>query len=584
MPDAPPSLDTIRHSTAHLMAQAVARLWPSPPPEFGAGPVVPDGFHYDVRMPRRLTDADLGAVEEEMASIVREALPVERVVMGREEALAFFRDRGQLLKVEIIGSIPEGEEITCYRQGEFTDLCRGPHVSNTRELPLAFKLLHVTGAYWRGDESGQMLQRIHGVGFGDRKALKRHLAFLEEARRRDHRRLGKELGLFHFEDAAPASPFFMPKGAFLYNSLVGFVRGLYRRYGYEEVVTPQILDSDLWRTSGHYDHYRENMYFSRIDGREYAVKPMNCPCHMLMYKRHRYSYRDLPLRYADFGRLHRYERHGAVMGLTRVRTFCQDDAHVFLQPERIQEEIGELMEMFFLCYAHFGFGDVKVSLSTRPPERAGDERSWDAAERALREALEKSGRDHRVREGEGAFYGPKIDVEVADVLGRRLQLGTIQLDFLLPERFDLRYTDSDGKEKRPVVIHRALLGSIERFLGLYIEHTGGAFPFWIAPEQVVVVPVSNDAHMGYAREVLARLEAAGVRARIDGRDESLGYKTRQIQKAKVPFMAVVGDREKGSGGVGLRRYGEKRTESLSLDGALELFAGLAREALPPGPG
>ncbi|MCP4914008.1 MAG: threonine--tRNA ligase [Oligoflexia bacterium] len=574
------SIDTIRHSMAHLMAQAISRTWPDDHIQFGVGPVIENGFYYDVDMEHRLTEADLKTIEKTMKKIIKEKLPIEKKVFSRDEAVDFFKEQKQELKVELIEAIPGDEEITCYQQGEFIDLCRGPHVEKTNQIPTSFKLLSVAGAYWRGDENNKMLQRVYAVAFKDKEELKSHLHFLEEAKRRDHRKLGKELELFHFEKVSPASPFFMPKGAFLYNELVEFIRRLYRKYDYKEVITPQVLDSDLWHTSGHYEHYKENMYFSKIDDREYAVKPMNCPCHMLMFAHYKYSYRDLPLRYADFGRLHRYEKAGAVAGLTRVRTFCQDDAHIFLELGQIQDEIMKLMDMFFICYDHFGFTDIKVNLSTRPEKKAGDDATWDTAENALKAALDASGHEYFIKEGDGAFYGPKIDVEIADALHRYHQLGTIQLDFQLPDRFNLKYTTQEGTEARPVVIHRALLGSLERFIGVYIEHTGGAFPFWLAPEQAVIVPVRNESHLEFAEEVKANLERHGLRIRIDDRNESMGYKTRQTQKGKIPFMLVIGDKEMEEKSVSIRKYGERASESISLEELTEKFVSLNEERLP----
>lgn len=573
-------LDTIRHSSAHLMAQAIARLWPDTDVQFGVGPVIENGFYYDVDMDHKLTEEDLKKIEGEMKTIIKEKLPIERKVMEKEEAIAFFKDQGQDLKIELIESFPEGEEISCYQQGEFIDLCRGPHVESTRDLPIAFKLLHVAGAYWRGDEKNKMLQRVYAACFQDKKDLKEHLHFLEEAKKRDHRKLGKELELFHFERVAPASPFFMPKGATIYNELVEFMRRIYRHYDYKEVITPQILDSDLWHTSGHYEHYQENMYFSRIDEREYAVKPMNCPCHMLMFAHYKYSYRDLPLRYADFGRLHRYEKAGAVAGLTRVRTFCQDDAHVFIDVDGIQEEIQKLMEMFFICYKHFGFKNIKVNLSTRPEKKAGDDETWDKAEDALKKALDNSGHEYFIKEGDGAFYGPKIDVEISDALNRYHQLGTIQLDFQLPERFNLKYTNSESEEVRPVVIHRALLGSLERFIGVYLEHVAGAFPFWLAPEQAVIVPVNNANHLDFANKLKDELFKEGYRVRVDDRNESMGYKTRQIQKAKIPYMLVVGDNEMEDLSVSVRSYGAKFSKTMPITELKEKFYHLNLDKVP----
>lgn len=573
-------LDTIRHSSAHLMAQAISRLFPNQKVQFGVGPVIENGFYYDVEMEHKLTEEDLKNIENEMKNIIKEKLPIERKVMERDEAIKYFEKEGQILKTELIASFPEGEEISCYQQGEFIDLCRGPHVEKTSDLPMAFKLLHVAGAYWRGDEKRQMLQRVYAAAFQDKKDLKQHLTFLEEAKKRDHRKLGKELELFHFEKVAPGSPFFMPKGAHVYNELVDFMRRVYRHYDYQEVITPQVLDSDLWHTSGHYDHYKENMYFSHIDEREYAVKPMNCPCHMLMFGHYKYSYRDLPMRYADFGRLHRYEKAGAVSGLTRVRTFCQDDAHIFIELDHIQDEIKKLMEMFFICYKHFGFTNIKVNLSTRPEKKSGDDATWDKAEAALKQALDSSGHEYFIKEGDGAFYGPKIDVEIADALNRYHQLGTIQLDFQLPDRFNLKYTTSEGSEERPVVIHRALLGSLERFIGVYLEHVAGAFPFWLAPEQAIIVPVNNATHLEFAQNLKQELHDLGFRVRLDDRNESMGYKTRQIQKSKVPFMLVIGDREMESNSASIRSYGAKFATSISIDELKEKFKTLNLERVP----
>lgn len=573
-------IETVRHSSAHLMAQAISMLWPDTNIQFGVGPVIENGFYYDIDMEHRLTEEDLKTIEKKMKEIIKKKLPIERTVLSRSEAIKFFSEKGQTLKCELIESLPEGEEISCYSQGDFIDLCRGPHVETTKDLPMAFKLLHVAGAYWRGDEKNKMLQRIYAASFEDREQLKEHLNFLAEAKKRDHRKLGKELELFHFESVAPASPFFMPKGAFVYNELIEFMRRIYRKFDYQEVITPQILDSDLWHTSGHYDHYKDNMYFSKIDEREYAVKPMNCPCHMLMFKHYKYSYRDLPMRYADFGRLHRYEKAGAVNGLTRVRTFCQDDAHVFIGMDGIQEEIQKLMKMFFVCYKHFGFKNIRVFLSTRPEKKSGDDETWDQAEAALKDALEQSGHDFEIKEGDGAFYGPKIDVEISDALNRYYQLGTIQLDFQLPVRFGLKFTNKDGIEERPVVIHRALLGSLERFFGVYLEHVAGAFPFWLAPQQAVIVPVNNEVHLEYCTNLSNSLNSKGFRVKVDERNESMGYKTRQIQKSKTPFMIVIGDKEMEENSVSLRAYGSRDSNSYSTVELEEKFRILDLEKVP----
>jgi threonyl-tRNA synthetase len=573
-------LETTRHSTAHLLAQAIERLWPDQRPQFGIGPTIKHGFYYDIEMDYKITDEDLKKIEKTMKAMIKENMPIERKVMEKDEALNFFKKKGQELKIELIEGLPKEEEISCYQQGEFIDLCRGPHVETTRDLLPYFKLLHTAGAYWRGDEKRQMLQRVYAACFLEKQELKDHITFLAEAKKRDHRKLGKELELFHFESVAPASPFFMPKGAFVYNELIEFMRRIYRKFDYSEVITPQILDSELWHTSGHYEHYKDNMYFSKIDEREYAVKPMNCPCHMLMFKHYKYSYRDLPMRYADFGRLHRYEKAGAVAGLTRVRTFCQDDAHVFVAMEGIQEEIKKLMNMFFICYKHFGFQNIKVHLSTRPEKKSGDDATWDKAESALAEALQESGFEFDIKEGDGAFYGPKIDVEISDALGRYFQLGTIQLDFQLPERFGLKFTNHEGQDEKPVVIHRALLGSLERFFGVYLEHIAGNFPFWLAPEQSVIVPVNNDTHLEYANNFCNELKNKGFRVRVDDRNESMGYKTRQIQKSKVPFMIVIGDIEMKDESVSLRAYGERNSETFTNQQLIEKFTELDLEKTP----
>lgn len=574
-------LDTIRHSTAHLMAQAVMELFPNEPVKLGIGPTIEQGFYYDIDMPTKLTDEHLKQIQDKMKEIIKRSDPVVRHEVSRDEAVRIFAEKGQGLKVELIKDIPDGEVISYYTQGDkFFDLCTGPHVEKTSQLPHWFKLLHTAGAYWRGDQTRPMLQRIYAACFSSKEELRDYLTQIEEAKKRDHRKLGKELELFIFDPIAPASPFFMPKGALIYNGLVDFMRRIYVKFGYQEVITPQLLDSDLWHTSGHYEKYKENMYFTQIDEREFALKPMNCPAHMLMFSHHRYSYRDLPLRFADFGRLHRYEKSGVVAGLTRVRTFCQDDAHIFIQTDGIQQEIKTLMDMFFVSYEHFGFKKIKIGLSTRPEQRVGSEEAWDQAEAALKSALDTSGRDYFVNEGDGAFYGPKIDIQVADALGRYFQLGTIQLDFQLPERFDLKFTNSQGEMERPVVIHRALLGSLERFIGVYIEHVAGAFPFWLAPEQAVIIPVKNEFHLEAARELSLQLTKAGFRVRLDDRNESMGLKTRQAQTGKIPFMLVLGDKEIETHTVSIRRYGEQKSDVLPRAELMQLFSELDQEKVP----
>ena len=573
-------LETVRHSTAHLMAQAINRLFPKQNVKFGIGPVIENGFYYDVDMEHRLTDEDLVEIEKTMKEIIKEDLPLTREVLSKEKAYDIFKEKNQSLKLELINEFTENDEISCYTQGEFIDLCRGPHVERTGQLRPFFRLLNTAGAYWRGNSDRDMLQRVYAACFDDQKKLKQHLFFLEEAKKRDHRKIGKDLELFIFDKMAPGSPFFMPKGASIYNQLVDYMRRIYAKADYNEVITPQILDSELWHVSGHYEHYKENMFFSKIDEREFAVKPMNCPCHMLMYKHFKYSYRDLPLRYADFGRIHRYEKSGTLGGLTRVRTFCQDDAHVFVSIDGIQDEISKILNEFFICYKHFDFKNIRINLSTRPTKKTGDDETWDKAEEALKKALEASGHKYEIKEGDGAFYGPKIDVEIADALNRYHQLGTAQLDFQLPDKFDLKFTNKDGEQERPVVIHRALLGSLERFFAVYIEHTGGAFPFWIAPIQAVIVPVNNDQHLEASNEIYNTLKNKNFRVKIDDRNESIGFKTRQIQKSKVPFMLVIGDREIENKSLSVRKYGEKHSTTIELENLYNLFNDLDQEKTP----
>jgi threonyl-tRNA synthetase len=581
MANVPPyELDTIRHSTAHLMAQAITELFPKENVQLGIGPTIENGFYYDIEMETRLTDEHLQQIEEKMKALIKASLPIKRYEVDRPNAIEIFQSRGQYLKCELIKDFPEGEVISYYGQGQdFIDLCTGPHVENTSHLPAHFKLLHTAGAYWRGDQTRKMLQRVYAACFLQKDELKAHLTFLEEAKKRDHRKLGKDLDLFIFDAVAPASPFFMPKGAFVYNSLIEFMRRIYKIYNYQEVITPQVLDTELWHTSGHYAKYKENMYFTMIDEREFALKPMNCPCHMLMFSHHRYSYRELPLRFADFGRLHRYEKSGVVAGLTRVRTFCQDDAHIFLPLELVKAEIKTLMEMFFTCYKHFGFEKIKVALSTRPPERVGDDATWDKAETALKDALLSTGQEFYINEGDGAFYGPKIDIQIADAIGRYHQLGTVQLDFQLPERFDLKFTNAQGELERPVVIHRALLGSLERFIGVYLEHVAGALPYWIAPEQIVLVPVREN-HNSFAQDLKQELTQLGYRVRIDDRNESLGKKTREAQTGKIPFMIVLGDKEVESGNLAVRGYGEAQAAVMSKAQFFERCRELEAQKLP----
>ena len=541
------------------MAGAVTSLFPNA--KLGIGPPTEDGFYYDFLVDRPFTPEDLEAIDARMREDQAKNHPFEFRELSPEDSKKRFVD--QQFKLEIIDEVPADEPITTYRHGEFEDLCRGPHVESTGAIP-AFKLLSIAGAYWRGDEHRPMLQRIYGTAFESQDALDDYLQRLEEAQRRDHRRLGTELGLFLFDPIAPASPFFLPKGAIVYNLLVDYVRDLYKRYGYQEVITPQVFSTELWKRSGHYDTYRENMLFIQIDDREYGIKPMNCPAHALMYASQLHSYRDLPLRYADFGRLHRYERSGVTHGLTRVRTFSQDDAHIFCTPEQIAEETRGFIGMLTEAYKLFQFDDLRIALSLRPEKRIGSDEIWDRAEAALEAVLQGSQSVYQSKPGEGAFYGPKIDFFVPDALGREWQLGTIQLDFSLPERFDLEYVAEDGSRRRPVVLHRAMVGSLERFLGILIEHYAGAFPVWLAPVQAVVIPIT-DRHLEYASQVQSLLASKGLRVETDARNERMNAKVRQAQLQKVPYMLIVGDREAEQGAAAVRlRSGEDRG-ALPLD-------------------
>ena len=543
----------IRHSAAHVMADAITSIWPDA--KLTIGPPTDDGFYYDIDLDHHITPEELKEVERRMRKIIGANDPFVREEISREDAQQRFAENQY--KLENIGEIPEGEVITTYSHGKFTDLCEGPHVERAGAIK-AVKLLNVAGAYWRGDERNPMLQRIYGTAFESKDALQQHLHMLEEAAKRDHRKLGRELELFMFDPAAPASPFFLPKGTVLYNLLIDYIRGLYERYGYQEVMTPQIFESSLWRRSGHYENYQENMFFVEIDEREFGVKPMNCPSHALMYASTLHSYRDLPVRLADFGRLHRYERSGVTHGLTRVRTFAQDDAHIFCRPDQVQSEVTAFIDMVHETFTILGFDDVHVMLSLRPEKRVGTDEMWDRAEAALAAAIKSKGLDYEAVAGEGAFYGPKIDFFMQDALRRQWQLSTVQLDHSLPERFDLEYVTEDDQRERPVLIHRALLGSLERFIAILLEHTGGALPVWLSPVQAVVIPIA-DRHVDYAREVEGRLRSTGLRVEVDARTERMNLKIREAQLRKVPFMLVVGDREQEAGAVAVReRSGEDR--------------------------
>jgi threonyl-tRNA synthetase len=541
----------IRHSAAHIMAEAVVKLFADA--KFAVGPAIDDGFYYDFSVERPFTPEDLEKIEASMRERIAADDPFEQRELSRAAANGQFAK--QPFKLEIIEGIPGEDAITTYAHAGFVDLCRGPHVASTGDVK-AFKLMSVAGAYWRGDERNEMLQRIYGTAWESPESLDAHLERMEEAARRDHRKLGMELELFFFDPIAPASPFFLPRGAILNNSLVTYVRDLYERYGYQEVITPQVFDSELWKRSGHYDNYKENMYFTYVDDREFGVKPMNCPAAAVLYGSHLHSYRELPARYADFGRLHRYERSGVTHGLTRVRTFSQDDAHIFCTPEQVESEIVSFIAMVYETFGVFGFSDVRVALSLRPEKRIGTDDLWDEAERALRSALDAQDIDYEPIPGEGAFYGPKIDFFVADAIGREWQLSTVQLDYNLAERFDLEYAATDGTRRRPVVLHRAMLGSLERFLGVVIEHYGGAFPAWLAPVQAEVIPIA-DRHIEYAETVQAELARNGLRVHVDDRGERMGAKIRDAQMRKIPYMLVVGDKEAEANGAAVRlRSGE----------------------------
>lgn len=568
----------VRHSAEHVMADAVKRLWPEV--EIDAGRQDhSEKYQYDFRFPRAFTPEDLERIEAKMLEILKEGSGFERIEIARDDAEALFREMGETLKVERLADIPEGDTITLYRHGEFTDLCRGPHVQNLSQIG-AVKLLESSAVYWKGDESNERLQRIYGTAFGSKKELAAYEKQIEESSARDHRRLGPQLDLFSFHEQAPASPFFHPKGALVYNGLVDFVREVQAGADYQEVVTPQILDIDLWHTSGHYEHYRDAMFFTEVDERAYAVKPMNCPTHCLIYKTHLRSYRDLPIRYSDFGRLHRYEKSGVVTGLTRVRSFAQDDAHVFCAPEQIEAEVLTALGMIQRIYETFAFADIMIEVSTRPEKRLGSDALWDQAEGALIAALENQGIAYEINPGDGAFYGPKIDFQVRDAIGRSWQLGTVQLDYQLPERFDLAYIGEDGDEHRPVMIHRAMLGSLERFIGILIEHTAGKFPLWLAPTQAVVLPVS-EKFAEYGAEVERALLDAGLRAELDTRNEKLGYRIREAQVRQVPYMVVVGAREAEDGTVTVRRRAGEALGTVPtrafIDHASALLAARANE-------
>lgn len=571
----PEGLDIIRHTCSHVMAQAVQELYPEM--QVTIGPAIENGFYYDFARETPFTPADLEAIEKKMAEIVDRDEPIVREEKPRGEAIAFFKEKGEKYKVELIEDLPEDAVISFYRQGGFIDLCRGPHLPSTGKVGKAFKLMKVAGAYWRGDSSREQLQRIYGTAWADKKALDAYLLQLEEAEKRDHRKLGREMDLFHFEDVAPGDIFWHPHGWTLFQTLINYLRKRQNDVGYVEINTPQIMDRVLWETSGHWDWYRENMFTTEIEDRVYCVKPMNCPGGILVFKQGIKSYRDLPQYIAEFGRVHRYEASGAIHGLFRVRAFTQDDAHIFCTPEQLEDECQKVVRLMLDIYDAFGLKDVNIKLSTRPAERIGADELWDKTETALAQALTDMGYEYTLNPGDGAFYGPKLDFKVKDAIGREWQLGTLQVDMNLPERFDVSYIGEDGEKHRPIMLHRALFGSLERFTGIMIEHYAGKFPFWLAPLQVVVATITDEGN-AYAREVLAALKKAGIRAEIDLRNEKISYKIREHSLKKVPVMLVIGKKEAADHTVTIRRLGQEKQETLALD---DVIAKLKTEAAWP---
>ena len=555
-------LAALRHTTSHVMAQAVKRLYPNT--KLAIGPSIADGFYYDMEFETPLTSDDFEKIEAEMKKIVKEDLKIERFTLPREKAIEFMKEKEEPYKVELIEDLPEGEEISFYQQGEFVDLCAGPHLMSTKEVGKAFKIMSLAGAYWRGDEHNQMLTRLYATAFAKKDELEAYITMMEEAKKRDHRKLGKELGLFMMHEAGPGFPFFLPKGMVLKNTLLDYWREIHRKAGYVEISTPVILNRSLWETSGHWDHYKNNMYTTVIDGEDYAIKPMNCPGGVLVYASEPRSYRDLPLRMGELGLVHRHEKSGQLHGLMRVRCFTQDDAHIFMTPEQIKDEIKGVAGLINEVYSLFGF-QYHVELSTRPEDSMGSDEDWEMATDALRSALDELQLPYVVNEGDGAFYGPKIDFHLVDCIGRTWQCGTIQLDFQLPQRFELEYVGADGEKHRPIMIHRVVFGSIERFIGILIEHFAGAFPTWLAPVQVKVLPIS-DKYMDYAQSVLNKLTEAGIRAEVDTRAEKIGYKIREAQTAKIPYMLVVGQKEEEENTVSVRSRvaGDEGARSLDM--------------------
>ncbi len=552
---------TFRHTASHIMAQAVKRLYPQA--KLTIGPAVDDGFYYDFDVEESFTTEDLEKIEAEMKKIVKEDLKLERFTMSKDEAVKFFEEKGEPYKIELVENLPEGEEISFYSQGEFTDLCAGAHLMSTGQVK-AFKLTSATGAYWHGDSNNKMLCRVYGTAFPKQSELEEYLLMIEEAKKRDHRKLGKELGLFALRDEAPGMPFFLPKGMVLRNTLISYWREVHKKWDYLEISTPQIMRRSLWETSGHWDHYHDDMYTTVIDDEDFAIKPMNCPGSILVYELEPHSYKELPLRYGELGKVHRNELSGALHGLFRVRCFTQDDAHILLAPEQIKDEVVRIAQLFDEVYSLFGL-PYEIELSTMPEDHIGSKEDWDIATKALADAITGVGKTYIINEGDGAFYGPKLDFHIKDSLGRTWQCGTIQLDYQLPGRFGLEYTGSDGEKHCPVMIHRVVFGSIERFIGVITEHFAGAFPVWLAPVQVEILPIA-DRHSEYADKIKAELDALGIRAETDLRNEKIGYKIREARLQKIPYMLVVGDKEAESGTVSVRRRGEdKELGTMSLE-------------------
>ena len=552
----------LRHTGSHILAQALKRLYKNENVKLAIGPAIDNGFYYDIDMDRQLSDSDLADIEKEMKKIVKENLPLVRKEVSRDEALKLFEGLGESYKVELINDLPQDALITLYTQGEFTDLCAGPHVASTGKVK-ALKLMSIAGAYWRGDEHNKMLQRIYGTAFEKQADLDAYLHMLEEAKKRDHRKLGKQLDLFSLHEEGPGFPFFHPNGMIIRNELINYWREVHRRYGYQEIKTPMILNRKLWETSGHWAHYKDNMYFTKIDGEDYAVKPMNCPGGMLVYKTQQRSYRDLPLRLGELGLVHRHEKSGELHGLFRVRNFTQDDAHLFVTPEQAEKEIQHTIDLFDEVYSTFGLTYV-AELSTRPEDSMGSDEEWEAATNGLRKALEHRGLKYIVNEGDGAFYGPKIDFHLKDSIGRTWQCGTIQYDMQMPEKFDLTYVGEDGEKHRPIMLHRVVYGSIERFIGILIENYAGAFPVWFAPVQARILPIT-DKHADYAYDLKKKMFDLGLRVEVDARSEKIGYKIRESQVMKTPYTLVVGDQEVENGTAAVRKYGEKDSETMKVD-------------------